>query len=126
MLGQCKKVSEQFQASYQKENKRVQPGYLREFEGVLLRNTPGAIGIFASFTGYTPPALALAMNSTYPLICCQLKNSQILAFHMNHKLQQLIPELSPGRVRSKDKEAIEYLVYTNEKGEVTTINNDSS
>jgi hypothetical protein len=93
---------------------------LREFEGVLVRNPQDTIGIFSSFTGYTRAALVLAMNSAYPLICCQIVDSKILSFHINHRTQRLLPELTPGKVKAKKE--IEYLVYTTEKGEIITIN----
>ncbi|EQC41175.1 hypothetical protein SDRG_01151 [Saprolegnia diclina VS20] len=79
------------------EEKPTGVTYLREFEGVLGKQPPSTIGVFASASGYSLYAKRFFTQMAQPAMRLTLNGSDgLVEFDMNTPARRLVPKLVPG------------------------------
>ncbi|KAI9336841.1 hypothetical protein DFJ73DRAFT_616027, partial [Zopfochytrium polystomum] len=51
------------------ESRKFGPANVREFEGVMMREPPGTVGVLATNNGFSDAAKTRVFSSQFPLLC---------------------------------------------------------
>jgi hypothetical protein len=95
------------------ERRPIGAKYLREFQGTLMGEDPGTLGLFVSHSTYSIEAHLHLTRCIQPIVLCRLElmrakpstesttepstQGRIVEFHMNAAAQALLPLLTVGR-----------------------------
>ncbi|TYZ58759.1 hypothetical protein PybrP1_011553 [[Pythium] brassicae (nom. inval.)] len=67
---------------------------LREFHGVLSFQPPGALGVFASASGYSVFAQRYFLRMPHAAVLCTVEGERLASFLLNERAQTLLPKLT--------------------------------